>query len=196
MFCSSKSKEEIGLEAYVGSKEWVIDEEMGIIKRLDDKFYFVKPGPHGNPVIVQPRSGDVILSVTLDNMVVCESEQIWLPQSVYRDFESDIVMFGAADVWREPLVPMDSWRVVRKSVDSPGKFSTISGNPLIHLGEAFGNSQRVTGAPENFWFDRIENLPEGTHYFLKTVREVLSSCDGLGIIALGKAMARGLMWES
>ena len=181
------------MAAYVGSQEWVLDEELGGVRRLDDKFYFVKPGPYGNPVVVQPKSGDIILSITLDNMVVCEKEQIWLPRSIYRDFESDVVMFAGTQIWAEPLVPMESWRVLRKSEDSHGKFSTISGNPLIHLGEAFGNSQRVTGAPENFWFDRIERLPEGTPYFLKTVQEVLHSCDGLGIIALAKAIVRHLV---
>lgn len=181
------------MASYAGSADWEVNVASGVIRRGDNKYYFVKPGPYGNPVIVQLIAGDVILTVTEDNMVVCENEKIWVPKSVYRDHESDVIMFASTRVWEEPLEPQASWRVVRKSVDSPDRFFVVGREPIQHLGEAFGNSQRVTGAPENFWFERIKQLPEGTPYFLKTVQEVLTSGDGLGIIALAKAIARHLV---
>jgi len=133
------------------------------------RFYEVLPHPtQGNPVIYQPTGGEVYLTVIVGPMlVVCE------PETVYG----------------ENMEPITQYRVVRRSLDNPDR---IEPSDRTFLGEVYANSQRICGVPEKLYLTRLATPPDGKFVF-RTVREVIQSRDGFGIVAVAKALELGLL---
>ncbi len=159
-----------------GKVQWYQDETGRIMNPVDPddmtkglRFYEVLPHPtQGNPVIYQATGGEVFLTVIVGPMlIVCE------PETVYGE-NMDVV---------------GQFRVVRRSLDNP---DTIVPADKTFLGEVYANSQRIVGAPERLYLVRLASPPDGKFVF-RTVREVIQSRDGFGIVAVAKALELGLL---
>ena len=164
------------LQPYAGSEQWCLDPEAGhIVFPVDKndltkgaKFFEVLPHPvQGNPLIVQPTSGSVFLTV-VGGEILCEAET----------------------VYDANLRPFAQMRVTRRSLDNPEQLEYP--NPIF-LGEIYANSQRIAGEPERLYFVRLNGNPDRSRYSLHSVREVLSWRDGIGLAAIAKALERGLL---
>jgi len=132
------------------------------------KFYEVRPHPSlGNPVIIQPRAGNIYLTILGTKLIVCEEENLY----------------------NEALEQIHQYRVLRRSLDNPKQ---ISPEDPIYLGEIYSNSQRIMGAPEKLYLVRLVTPPDGRYVF-RSVREVFQTRDGIGIAAVAKALERGLV---
>ena len=132
------------------------------------RFYEVCPHPvYGNPLIVQPVSGKVFLTVVGD-MVVCEMET----------------------VYDANLEPHQQLRVTRRSLDNP---NCLEWPDPIFLGEIYSNSQRLAGEPEKMYFVRLKSAPNDLQYSLHSVSEIMCWRDGIGLAIIAKAVACGLL---
>lgn len=157
------------------SKDWYYAENGRIICPVDVsdssrgcKYYEVRRHPvQGNPVIFQPCAGSVYLTVLGTRLIVCEMETFY----------------------DERMNEIAQYRVVRRSLHNPEQ---ICVHEAIPLGEIYSNSQRVMGAPERLYLVHLAMPPDGK-YVYRTAREVLQTRDGLGIVAVAKAIERGFL---